>query len=158
MDRSRDYATVHGERLAGDRHAKVFFYQDGLPFDSQGELLADHPDITEDPKKAAKVERLQARAAKLLEKARGDRDEDDDEDDEDKEKSSEDDGVEDDPINLADWARGTQKLQWQLVTNAIAQRFAVRVSDKRGALELLVAERVVSKGELSREHQRLLSD
>lgn len=153
MDRSRDFGTVHGEKLPGDRHAKVFFYQDGLPFNAEGILVVDHLDITEDPAKQAKVQKLLARSAKLLEAARGERDEDDDdEDEEDEEKDDK------SPINLEQWARGEQKLQWQLVTNAIAQRFAVRVSDKRSALELLIAERVVSKGQLSREHQRLLAD
>lgn len=154
MDRSRDFGTVHGDRPHGDAHYKVAFYQDGLPYDPQGLLMLDHPDIVGSEEKQAKVMRLIERSKKLLEKARGERDEDDEDEDEDEDG----DGEDKTPIDLKSWARGEQKLQWQLVTNAIAQRFAVRVSDKRGALELLIVERVVTRGQLSREHQRLLQD
>lgn len=156
LDKSRDFSTVHGERLPGDRHHNVHYYQDGLPFDSEGILLFDHPEITEDEAKQRKVMKLTERAQRLLEVARGNRDEDDDEDeDRDEDEDQDDDRA---PINLEAWARGEQKLEWQLVTNAIAQRFAVRVRDKRGALELLIEERVVSIGQLSREHRKLVQD
>jgi hypothetical protein len=152
MDRSRAHGTVHGERVAGDPHAGVHFYQDGLPFNAQGELVADHPDITGDPAKQMKVERLQAKALKLLAKLKeraSDEDEEDDEDDEDKDQA---------PINLEAWARGEQELEWQMVTNAIAQRFGVRVKDKRGAVERLIEERVVAPADLSPKHRKLIQD
>lgn len=155
IDRSRTHSTVHGERQPGDPHAKVFFYQDGLPFNSQGELIEDHPEVTGDPAKLAKVERLKAKAAKLLsklqERKKAASDDDEDEESEEEEQDSA-------PINLEAWARGEQELEWQLVTNAIAQRFSVRVKDKRGALERLIEERVVSIGDLSAKHRKLLQD
>lgn len=153
MDRSRTFSTVHGERLPGDPHVGVAFYQGGLPFRPDGTLFENHPEITGDPEKLAKVERLKAKAAKFVEKARA-KPAPDDEDDEDDD--GEEDAAEQEPINLSMWARGEQQLEWQVVTNAIAQRFHVRVKDKRDALERLIQEHVVAPGDLSPKHQKLI--
>ena len=166
MDKSRDFATVHGERLAGDPHVGVHFYQDGLPFDSSGILVADHIDLTAQTPLA---EKLRKRVARKLEKAAQVRparesdpsaSADDDEDDETRvEKDEEDD--EDDrpqPANLEAWARGEVDVPWQEVTQAIAKRFSKRVSNKRDALELLIEERVVAVGALSVKNRRALED
>lgn len=162
MDKSRTFSTVHGDRLEGDPHQFVHFYQDGLPFDAKGLLIADHPDVERNPKLKTLAERKMEKAAKAKPVARkpaadelaGD---DEDGDDADREEGDDDgDSANDEPINLTDWACGRQKLEWQLVTNAIAQRFHVRVGSKTHAIELLLKEGVVTKGDLSREHAKLV--
>jgi hypothetical protein len=158
MDKSRTFATVHGDRLAGDTHQNVHFYQDGLPFDAKGMLVADHPEVVSNDKLMALVERKMKKAQKAapvenLTAPAGDGDDDEvDGDSDDGDKAGA-----DEPINLSSWARGEQKLEWQLVTNAIGQRFSVRVGSKLHAIELLLKEGIVTKGDLSREHQKLVA-
>lgn len=161
MDKSRTFSTIHGDRLDGDAHQFVHFYQDGLPFDAKGILIPDHPDVLKDPKLQALAERKMEKAAKSKPVARKPEADglagDDVDETEDGDVDGDDDGAgDDDPINLTDWAQGKQKLEWQLVTNAIAQRFHVRVGSKTHAIELLLKEGVVSKGDLSGEHAKLV--
>ena len=146
MDRSRDYSTVHGERLAGDRHADVHFFQEGLPFDSRGHLIADHPDVLGDETLKKKAEKLLKNAAKAKSKAPGDADADDNGGDRDE-------AV---PVNLETWARGEVEWPWLEISQAIAKRFSKRISNKRDALELLIAEHVVSPSDLSAQNKKLL--
>lgn len=160
MDKSRTFSTIHGDRLEGDVHQHVHFYQDGLPFDARGVLIPDHPDVAKSKKLQELVERKMKKAAQAKPVARkpaADELPGDDEDDADREEGE---GDEEDgdlePINLTDWAKGLQRLEWQLVTNAIAQRFHVRVGSKLAAIELLLKESVVSKGDLSAEHAKLV--
>jgi hypothetical protein len=150
LDKSRDYATVHGDRRPGDPHHEVHFYQYGLPFNAHGILLADHPEIEADPKKTAAMEKLMKRAAKVkVEAPVGDAtDEILDGEGEDGDKPD---------LNLEMWARGEQKWPWQQVSDAIAARFAKRVTSKKDAAELLVEERVVSIGSLSDDLRKLVS-
>lgn len=150
LDKSKDFSTVHGERLRDDRHAKVFFYQDGLPFGSDEKLIHDHPDILEEPtgKLKERVAILQRQALKRASSSQGDTMDDDD-------APSGDEAPAD--VNLSAWAQG-EKFPWQSVTNAIARRFARRVSNKRDALELLIEEHVVSVDKLSPDFKKLLQD
>lgn len=145
MDRSRDYSTIHGERPAGDRHAAVHFYQDRLPFDSQGFLIVEHPDILDDPKLVDLVDRKLKKAAKAKIEAPGD----------DPDASSDDSPTD---VNLEAWARGEQQVTWQEVSNAIGKRFTRRVQSKAAAIEFLVTEKVVSYDNLSPEHQKLVKE
>lgn len=157
MDKSRDFATVHGERVPGSPHANVHFYQNGLPFDSQGILIHDHDDFElGKDKPSAHALMIRARAENLIQKAAkrvkpagesGVAAEDEIEEDGDK-----------GPANLEQWARGEVRVPWPEVTQAIARRFSKRVSNKRDAIELLVVERVVAKGELSDEHRKLIDE
>lgn len=146
MDRSRAHSSIHGERPAGDRHSKVFFYQDGLPFGADGVLVADHLDIVESEELQAKVAMLMKRAIKRQQEAPGD------------EENEENEAASDGPVNLDAWARGEEQPQWQQVSQTIARRFSKRVGNKRDALELLIAEKVVTIGALSKEHKKILDD
>lgn len=157
MDKSRDYATVHGERTAGDPHATVHFTQNGLPFNAQGVLIPDHPDFEpESPKPSARAIKLREQAEKLMARAiksarpkvEGDADEVDNDGD----------GADDGPANLETWAKGLTRVPWNEVTQAIANRFSKRVSNKRDAIDLLVQERVVARGDLSDEHRKLIGE
>jgi hypothetical protein len=151
LDKSRDYSTIHGDRRPGDPHYAVYFYQFGLPFDAHGVLLADHPEIKADPRKQAAVEKLMKKAVKVKKEAPGDAvdallNEGDNEDSDDTPS-----------LNLEMWARGEQKWRWQEVSDAIAARFSKRVTDKKGAVEVLLEEKVVPLGALSRELRQLVS-
>ena len=167
MDKSRDYATVHGERLQGDRDVDVHFTQDGLPFNSRGILLSEHPMLTAETPEAIKLRRKVERKLKKLAEAKpvarasdapADDDADEDEDrperDEDADEDDEDDRPE--PANLESWAKGEVEVPWQEVTQAIARRYSKRVANKRDALELLIEERVVAVGALSPKHRKAL--
>ena len=155
MDRSRDFASVHlGERTDNDPHKDVFFYQDSLPYSSQGALLWQRAEVMDNPKLKAKAERLLKRALKLRLEAPGDDADDEDDEDEDIEKEEE---IEEGPlkVNLTEWAAG-KDFQWQEVSNAIARRFFKRVNNRRAALELLVEEKVIAVAGLSKAHRKLL--
>lgn len=149
LDKTRDHSTIHGERRPGDPHHAVHFYQYGLPFDAHGILIADHPEIAADPRKQAVLEKLMKKAAKVKKEAPGDAEDLLDNGDEDSDDTPE--------LNLEMWARGEQKWQWQLVSDAIAARFGKRVTDKKGAVEVLVEERIVAVAALSAEFRKLVS-
>lgn len=149
LDKSRDHATVHGERSPGDPHHAVHFYQYGLPFNAHGILIDDHPEIEADPRKKAAMEKLMKKAAKVKQEAPGDDALDLLDGDEDSDDKPE--------LNLEMWARGEQKWRWQEVSDAIAARFSKRVSDKKGAIEVLLEERIIPIGALSAEHKKLVS-
>jgi hypothetical protein len=161
MDKSRDYANVHGDRPAGDPDIDLHYTQDSLPFDAHGRLLLNHHSIESDPKKQKKVEVLLLKAMKRQEANPGDRDpEDDDEIEENLDDTFADPKEEDDdgegPINLSDWAAGTAQYPWQDISNALASRYATRVMNKKQALELLIRERVTTPGQLSKSNRRTL--
>lgn len=157
MDRSRDYATVHGDRMPNDPHLNVHFYQNGLPFNAAGILVQDHPEILNDEKKQAKVARLIKKAEMLRAAAPGNDADDEDRDDDDRDEDEDEDREnEPAPINLVKWAAGEQKVQWQQVSDAVTRKLSKRPVSKRDALEMLIEQRVVAKGALSQEHRRIV--
>lgn len=164
LDVSRDHATVHGERGPNDPHSPVFYYQNGLPFNAEGHLIEDHPDLKGDGKDAQKrrdlVAKLKARAAKQAEKqaeretaiAAGE--------------PVDDDGLDDDNgdaggsvtiVDLGRWARGEQKYMWTAVSNALTEKFKKRVANKAEGINLLVKEGIVAPGSLAEDMKKLLS-
>ena len=148
MDRSRDFSSIHGERSPSDRHAMVHFYQDRLPFDAQGFLIPDHPDVLENSELKKLVEGKLKKAAKAKPEA-GDLDA----------PSDDKDGADDaGPVNLSAWARGEGKWPWQEVSNAIGKRFNRRVPNKQAAIEFLVDEKVVGLADLAPEYQKLVKE
>lgn len=157
MDRSRDFATCHGERTPDSEHATLHFIQSGLPFDSEGVLITDHaffePD-KQNPSKRALM--LRERAEKLIQTAaKQSRPRVEGEPETADETADEANGSRG-SANLESWARGEARVPWQEVTQAIARRFSVRVANKQGAIELLLKERVVNMAELSDEHRKLV--
>lgn len=147
MDKSRDFSTVHGERVPGDRYREVHFFQDRLPFDSRGFLISDHPDVTEDPELAKLVAQKLKKAAKSKAEAPGD---------EPDAPSDKDEG--DEQVNLSAWARGEGQWPWQEISNAIGKRFNRRVANKQAAIEFLVDEKVIAVADLAPEYQKLVKD
>jgi hypothetical protein len=148
-----DYSTVHGERAPGDPDHKLCFVQNGLPFDAEKKLIRDHRMVTDNPKAAAAITRMEARARKLADRAAAKAAEEEPE--EDSELDSADDG--DEPINLKAWAMGTKKYLWQLVSDTIVLKYSKRPMNKRDALETLISEGQVQPGQLSGEHKRALN-
>jgi hypothetical protein len=157
MDRSRDFATVHGDRVAGDPLVSVFFFQDQLPYSAQGILLWDHPLVQKDQALIKRAAKLLRRAVKLRQQdPEDDEDDDNDDEDEDDEDEEEQDEYGPAPVNFKKWAAGLQEVQWQEVSNAIARKYFKRVKNKHDALELLVAEGEISAGALSKANRKLL--
>jgi hypothetical protein len=156
MDRGKVFATVHGERAPGDRHAAVHYFQDGLPFDVGGYLIPDHPDLMGDDPKAKKLRELAERKIKRAEKAAKEKPaakSDDDADGEDAEAESDD---RDEEVNLEAWARGEKDYQWLDITQTIARRYNKRVKDKEAALDLLIEEKVVTVDDLPPHFRKLI--
>lgn len=156
MDRSRDYSTVHGDRGPGDPHRHVHFYQNGLPFNAQGILVIDHPEMTEESpegeKRRAAAEKLIRRAMKHQAKAEPD--------DADRADVTDDDGDEDDDnggiVNLEEWITGRQQYPWAEVGNAIAARYSKRVVSQPEAVVFLVEEKLVPANQVAKRFQKFL--
>lgn len=165
MDRSRAYATVHGERGPADRYAAVQFIQDGLPFDAQGFCIIDHPDIQkpgpEGDKLRATLERKLKKAAalKAKERPRPTAPAEGDDDDEATASADEDEGDDDElePINLEAWLRGEQDVEWQEVTQEVARRYKKRIAKIEDAVDFLVSEGVVPKAQLRAKFKKMVT-
>lgn len=155
LDKSRAFSTIHGERGPSDPDHGVHFLQDGLPLDAQGFLVAHHQDLQGETKQAIKLREIAAR--KLEKAAKAQQKVDKAERGESGEASDDEEGAADDePVNLEAWARGEQRVEWNDVTQTIAQRYKKRVGSKLDALEFLIEEKVVSFDMLSPQHQKLL--
>lgn len=156
MDRSKDFSTIHGERAPSDPHARVHFYQDGLPFDSQGFYLAGFLDDSNDPDG-----RLRALVERRLRKLEGQAlpaDADADALDDQLTKSGAKGGAgQGDDVNLEAWARGEAQYIFGEVRAAIKKRFGQVVKDQRGAIELLALdEKVVPEDQIALPFKQLL--
>lgn len=148
MDKSRYYSTLHGERSPDDPHAKIMFYQDGLPFDGEGLLLTDL--VPHDKKEL--VERRLKKLNAVREEPEPVRtatitnDDDDDDDDSD----SVDQQITPGDVNLEAWLRGEANYVWFSIPAAIRARFNKNVSNKTDAVTFLVEEeKIVSVDQLS---------
>jgi len=148
-----DHSTVHGERPPGDPDHGLCYVQNGLPFDAEKKLMRGHRMVTQNPKAAAAIAKMEARARKVAERNAAKAAEEEPEDDD--ELDAADDGEE--GINLKAWAMGSKKYLWQLVSDTIVLKYAKRPMNKRDALETLISEGVVQPGQLSAEHKRALN-
>lgn len=153
LDRSRDYSTAHGDRDKDDPHYGIATMQNGLPFNHQDELMFDHPMVQSNPKLMQSADRLATKAARLLARARS-AEPDDDDDIEEGTDTLDDEPAE--PVNLNAWARGIAEYQWQEVSNQVARKYGKRISNKFGAIELLLKEGAVMPGQLSKAHRAIL--
>lgn len=152
LDNTKDYSTIHGERGPSDPHYGVCFIQNGLPFDAEQKLMADHAMVSANPKAKAAIEKMVKRAEKLA--ARRNAIENDEETEDDIADDVDDDG--EGVIDLKAWAMGAKQYRWQLVTDTIVLKYQRRVTSKRDALETLIAEGVVQPGQLSKQHRTAL--
>jgi hypothetical protein len=155
MDKSKTYSTVHGERTPGDPHAGIFFYQDGLPFDSQGFYVDGKLDDSNDAdgKLRALVER---RLRKLANKATpADADAEADEALSAANAQTGKGGADD--VNLEAWARGEAQYIFAEVRAAIKKRFGLNVKDAKAAIECLsLDEKIVPEEALAPAYKQLV--
>ncbi len=157
MDRSRSFSTVHGDRVPGDPHCGVMYYQDGIPCDAEGYFIFDHPDmqakgpVGDKRRKMAEkhIKRAMAAAAKVRVKPPKAVDEDD-EDGEATDTEAEDDDEEDllPAVNLGEWLRGRQEVEWNDVSQEIARTYKKRIAKIEDAVAFLVKEGVCPRNEL----------
>ena len=163
LDRSRSYATIHGERGPDDPHRTAFFKQDGLYFDAAGALIPELVPVELKEKVEKKLRKLNGgklpdeipQAAPAGENApEGDDAENDgesDDDDDDDDKSSDD-------INIESWLTGEANYQWFAISKAIRERFKKNVSNAQDAvLFLVVDEKVVAPENLAPKFKAYLN-
>lgn len=142
LDKSRYHSEVHGEAQHG-----LAAFQDGLPFNHQGELIQVM--ITPDlqvivDKKLRKIAKLQAASAPASTPqtppppppaASDDKDGDDqnaaDDDDED-------DGDVSDEVNFEQWLKDEVKYPWHLIAGAAKKRFSKHFKNAKELAEFLV--------------------
>lgn len=154
LDHTKDFATVHGERAPDDPSYGICYMQNGLPFDAEESLLADHPSVMGNPKAKAIIDKMIARQAKIAARRKA-KDEGDEEAEVESETDVEDDG--DGAVDLKAWAMGAKQYRWQLVSDTIVLKLQRRISSKRDALETLIAEGIVQAGQLSPAHRKALN-
>lgn len=131
IDKSKPFATVHGERPPDDPHANVHFFQDSIPFDVRGEAI---PSLINDDKGRKAFERKMKRLSMEAEEAEVDVAA------EDAENADDDDDVTADDVNLESWLRGEVKYPWFKVSAAIRDRYSLVVINQSQAVRFLVME------------------
>jgi hypothetical protein len=140
MDRSKYFATVHGERAPDDKLAGVAYQQDGLFYDSH-DMLIESLAETEDQKK--KMEALRRAASKSSDAPARDA----------AAPAKEDDGeapITADEVNLASWLRGEARYPWFSVAGAIKSRYAKQVKSSADAVDFLVNDqKIVGRRDLA---------
>jgi hypothetical protein len=160
LDRSKEYATVHGERSPDDLHAATHFYQDGLPFDGEGILIADHPELQGDNPRVVKlraiVEKRTKQAIKAHEKAEAKAAGDEPADAESEAVDEDEEALSDGELIRA-WLRG-RDVVWNDLTQAVARKTGRRVSSKRDAVVWLVSQNYCSAEQLAPAYQSMIRD
>jgi hypothetical protein len=157
MDRSRSFSTVHGDRVPGDPHCGVMYVQDGIPCDAEGYFIFDHPDMLKKGPEGDKrrkmaekhIKRAMAAAAKV--KARPPKAVDEDDEDGETTDAETDDDDEDEllpAVNLGEWLRGRQEVEWNDVSQEIARTYKKRIAKIEDAVAFLVREGVCPRNEL----------
>jgi hypothetical protein len=155
LDRSKKYATVHGDRNLDDPHACVAYMQDGLPYDAEGVLVPDNgateardvvidnarvrffPLYTDEmrAKRDRKIERIEQGLPKeeVTELDATD----------DQEEASED-------VNLESWLRGEVRYPPFMIFAACKRRYSKSYSKFRDVIEDLVFDqKIVPEDQLS---------
>jgi hypothetical protein len=164
MDKSRAFSTIHGDRVPGDPHCGVMYYQDGIPVDAEGYFIFDHPDMN---KPGAAGEKLRKAAAKKIERqlkidakkppkpVRAESEDDEEDVDAEGEGDKEEEELLD-AVSLDAWLRGEQEVEWNDVSQEIARRYKKRIAKIGDAVEFLVKEGVVSKPQLRKAFQKFV--
>jgi hypothetical protein len=166
LDKSRPFSTIHGTRTPEDPWCRVFFVQDDLPFDGEGNLAPDdgkedHWDVVIDNQRIryhplwdATKRKILAKKVTRLEKHAVAEDEEDFVDAESTRLEQE--KVVDD-VNLVLWLRGEAKYQpWQIFA-ATRKRIGVNCHTTAAAVEALVLDsRLIPESELSPQLKKLV--
>jgi hypothetical protein len=161
MDRSKAFATVNGERAPNDPHAKVYFFQDGLPFDAHGNYVDG---LVTEPKLLALAERKLKKLAKASapkdpaaiagepDGLPGDQGDDDDGDESDEDRGPSPSDPQDGDLNLQLWLMGQAQYQWFSVAAAISKRYGKRITSVTDAVLFLVGEEKLVSGDQLAPH------
>lgn len=150
MDKSKYYSSVHGERATDDAHAKVHFYQDGLPFDGEGLLLVDL--VPEDKKTLVerRIAKLNGKTPVPQAAPEPDPDDEDENENDDETNSQPEPPLSADEVNIESWLRGEAKYPWFSLVAAIRARFNKQVNNTTDAVTFLVEdEKVISPAQLA---------
>lgn len=132
LDRSRTFATVHGENTDG-----IAFVQDGIPFDARGMLLDDKvPDdkkalVAQKKKKAAKLARQNDQPPSPPEGSPTGGADDDPDDDGEPDQTD---------VNFEAWLKDEVKYQPHVLFAAARKRFSKTFTNYRDLAEFLVLE------------------
>jgi hypothetical protein len=125
LDRTRKHSTVHGEVEHG-----LAYYQDGLPFNAGGELIAA---LVRTPEQKATLERKMRKAQKKpaaeTQPAQTDTQPSD---------TADDDAPTDEDVNFDAWARGLEKVEWTTLQRVGRKRFSKTFKSKEDLIEFLV--------------------
>lgn len=143
LDKSRDYATVHGEH-----ELPVAFVQDGLHFNHHGDLIEAM--VTTDAHRALvakKMRRIEKLAAQSADKPPSDQppappaDDDDDDLDDDKDAG--------DGVNLEQWLRDEVRYPPATIFKTMRERYSKQCSTFKEVAEFLVYdEQIVGPDEV----------
>lgn len=166
LDRTRHYATVHGDRTREDPMHGVFFFQNDLPFDAQGNLIPI-PEEMEKPFKGLDVDGKETLYSPLWTQARRDKlktkqkrvkkaqEEAEQEVLNQEEMEAPADPTED--VNLESWLLGEAQYPFYMLARATLQRFHVKVHTMRALVECLVMdEKIVAEPDVDLRLIRLL--
>lgn len=158
MDRSKPFATVHGERLPGDLHQNTHFFQDSMPFDAAGLLIYD---AIEDPKIKAIADRKLKKmpAAKPAAEGDGDGADDDDPDNGTGGDTKPPASTSPDDVNLEAWLRGEMSYPWFSITKAVRERHSQNISKQADMVEFLVRDlKIIPEDQVGADLRQFLKD
>ena len=169
LDTSKKYSTVHGDRSPDDPNYHVCFYQDGLPFDSDGAVVPDdgktapwvinvmdgntlvqvkhHPLYNDEMRK--KLARKMARFTK------GPADEPEPTTEVDDEESKE---AASDDVNIISWLKGEAKYEPFLIYAAVKKRYSLNLHRIRDVVEALVLDqKLVAEESVDKRLMKMLN-
>lgn len=134
LDKSRPHSTVHGDAEYG-----LAAYQDGLPFNHQGELIEKlvtpemQPIVDKKLRKLAKLEAANAPKDSVQQDPPIPEPEDDEDEDEN-------DGDSADEINFEQWLKDETKYPWHLLAKEGKKRYSKVFSNSKELADFLVYE------------------
>lgn len=165
LDRTRPFASVHGDRTPEDPLYRVAFMQGDLPFDSEGNLIPP-PDEQEVKFKGLNVDSqevwyhplwTEARRDKLKQKTKRVRKATEEAE---RELLDAEDDVPADPsedVNLESWLRGEVQYPFYMLARACQLRFHVKIHTMRALVDCLVLdEKIVAEPDVDLRLIRLL--
>lgn len=173
MDRSRSFATIHGDRQVDDPLYGVAYRQDGIPCDAEGFFLFEHKDMLrkgrdgDHARKMAEkhIKRALLAAAKAPPKPARAAPSDDEDDEVDADGVARDGGEGEDEgdgllpaINLGEWLRGRQDVPWADVSQEIARAYKRRIAKVDDAVPFLVKEGLCPRGELRQKFKKYVDE
>lgn len=155
IDRSRDFATIHGERGPDDTHRLAFFKQDKFYFDADGCIILDL--VPEELRESVEAKIRKMNNGLLPSEVKEPASDDDKQaggTDTDNNSGESDPNAE---VNLELWLRG-ETYPWFAVAKAIRERYKKAITKAEDAvLFLVIDEKVVPVEELAGKFKSYLN-